>query len=125
MNDNVKEMADSLRNPYFNLYHWCKGEIYDIEALTNAVNIIDRIKIRIAENEKKKRATQGDLDNITTGRKTVTTMFKNANDTGNMVAKIEIVSQNDTDIDPNVISYVLIILYRPIKRLRHFRLCGM
>ena len=78
-------------------YHWCKGEIYDIEALTNAVNIIDRIKIRIAENEKKKRATQGDLDNITTGRKTVTTMFKNANDTGNMVAKIEIVSQNDTD----------------------------
>ena len=106
MNDNVKEMADSLRNPYFNLYHWCKGEIYDIEALTLAVNIIDRIKIRIAENEKKKRATQGDLDNITTGRKTVTTMFKNANDTGNMVAKIEIVSQNDTDIDPNVISYV-------------------
>ena len=125
MNDNVKEMADSLRNPYFNLYHWCKGEIYDIEALTNAVNIIDRIKIRIAENEKKKRATQGDLDNITTGRKTVTTMFKNANDTGNMVAKIEIVSQNYTDIDSNVISYVLIILYRPIKRLRHFRLCGM
>jgi len=50
-------MAESLKNPYFNLYHWCKGEIYDIEALTNAVNIIDRIKVRIAENEKKKRNT--------------------------------------------------------------------
>lgn len=90
MKDNVKEMVDSLKNPYFNLYHWCKGEIYDIEAVTSAVNIIDTIKKRIAENERKKRSTQGDLDNITTGRKTVSTMFKNASDTGNMVSKIEI-----------------------------------
>ena len=35
--DNVKAMVDSLKNPFFNLYHWCKGEIYDIEAVTKAV----------------------------------------------------------------------------------------
>ena len=85
MKENVKDTVDSLKNPYFNLYHWCKGEIYDIEAVTRAVDIIDTIKKKIAENERKKRSTQGDLDNITTGRKTVTTMFKNANDTGKMV----------------------------------------
>ena len=57
MKDNVKEMVDSLKNPYFNLYHWCKGEIYDIEAVTTAVNVIDTIKKRIADAERKKRST--------------------------------------------------------------------
>ena len=36
-------MCESLKNPYFNLYHWCKGELFDIEAVTNAVKSKDRI----------------------------------------------------------------------------------
>lgn len=39
-----------------------------------------------------KRDTQNDLDNVTTGRKTVRTIFKNQGDTGGMVNKIEVVS---------------------------------
>ena len=92
MKDHVKEMVDAQKNPYFNIYHWCKGEIYDIEAVETAVNTIDTIKKRISAAEAKKRSTQGDLDNITTGKKTATTLFKNASDTTAMVSKIEIVS---------------------------------
>ena len=92
MADHVKEVVDSQKNPYFNLYHWCKGEIYDIEAVETAVNVIDTIKKKIAAAEAKKRSTQGDLDNLTTGKKTAGTMFKNASDTGKMVQSIEIVS---------------------------------
>ena len=91
--DSIKDlcgqMTDSLKNPYFNLYHWCKGELFDIEAVANSLVSKDKLYKRIQETEKKKRATQGDLDNITTGRKTITTAFKNKNDTGNMVNKIE------------------------------------
>ena len=86
MKDHVKEMVDGQKNPYFNIYHWCKGEIYDIEAVETAVNVIDTLKKRIAASEAKKRSTQGDLDSITTGRKTATTLFKNASDTTKMVS---------------------------------------
>jgi hypothetical protein len=85
-------MCDSLKNPYFNLYHWCKGELFDIEAVTSALVSKEKLYKRIQDTEKKKRSTQGDLDNITTGRKTITTLMKNKNDTGNMVNKIEAVS---------------------------------
>jgi hypothetical protein len=86
-------MCDSLKNPYFNLYHWCKGELFDIISVNNALTQKDKIQERIGKNEKKKRSRQDDLDNVTTGRKTVKTMFKNQADTGAMVDKIENVSQ--------------------------------
>ena len=86
------QMCDSLKNPYFNLYHWCKGELFDIEAVANSLMTKDKLHGRIGAAEKKKRSTQADLDNITTGRKTITTIMKNKNDTGTMVTKIESVS---------------------------------
>jgi len=78
-----------LKNPYFNLYHWCKGELFDIEAIYNAINVKDRVFERINKKEKSKKNTQADLDNVTTGRKTVKTLFKNQGDSGGMVSKIE------------------------------------
>lgn len=33
LKDMVISTSDNLKNPYFNLYHWIKGEKYDIEAL--------------------------------------------------------------------------------------------
>ena len=86
------QMCDSLKNPYFNLYHWCKGELFDIEAVTNSLISRDKLHGRIGMTEKKKRSTQGDLDNVTTGKKTATTLFKNKGDTGKMVNSIEAVS---------------------------------
>jgi hypothetical protein len=86
-------MCDSLKNPYFNLYHWCKGELFDIITVNNALAAKDKIHDKIGKNEKKKRSRQDDLDNVTTGRKTVKTMFKSQGDTGAMVDKIENVSK--------------------------------
>ena len=34
---NVETMIENLKNPYFNIYHWVKGEIFDIEAVYNAL----------------------------------------------------------------------------------------
>ena len=95
--ENIKEavanMTDALKNPYFNLYHWCKGELFDIISVNNALSGKDKIFDRINKSEKKKRSRQDDLDNVTTGRKTVKTMFKSQGDTGAMVDKIENVSK--------------------------------
>lgn len=85
-------MSDSLKNPYFNIYHWVKGEIFDIESIMGAIICKDKIEKSRLTKEKSKKSTQENLDNVTTGRKTVKTLFKNIDDTGKMVSKIESVS---------------------------------
>lgn len=111
-NDTIKEqvskLCDNLKNPYFNMYHWCKGEHFDIEAVFNAVNLKDKMQMKIQQNEKKKRSTQSDLDNVTTGRKTVKTLFKNTNDAGGMVNKIETAEK---EIESLGVMYDLITIY--------------
>lgn len=86
------QMCQALKNPYFNLYHWCKGELSDIEALNNALLSKEKILARIQSTEKKKTSQQSDLDTVAAGKKSVTTIMKSQKDTGNMTAKIEAVS---------------------------------
>jgi hypothetical protein len=49
-------MTDALKNPYFNLYHWCKGELFDIISVNNALSGKDKIFEKINKSEKKKRS---------------------------------------------------------------------
>lgn len=42
-------MCDGLKNPYFNLYHWCKGELFDIEAVYSAIAMKDLILKRVGK----------------------------------------------------------------------------
>ena len=102
--DTVKEqvstLVESMKNPYFNIYHWVKGEIFDIESVERAVQKKDGVQNQIQSFEKRKKNTQESLDNVTTGKKTVKTLFKNMDDTGKMVNKIENVSNLAIVSDP-------------------------
>lgn len=31
--DEMEKMTDNLKNPFEDMYYWCKGEIYDLKAL--------------------------------------------------------------------------------------------
>ena len=110
--EQVSSLAEAMKNPYFNIYHWVKGEIYDIEAVNDAITTKDKIQSNIQKNEKKKRSTQENLDNVTTGRKTVKTIFKNQDDAGKMVNKIE-----------NVSKIMSVIEFRLIKKSKDLLFC--
>ena len=47
-------MCDGLKNPYFNLYHWCKGELFDIDAVAKAIDMRESILQKVGKKEKKK-----------------------------------------------------------------------
>lgn len=81
--------GQSLRNPYIELYHWVKGELYDIEAMRTAINARNQVMERLRKFEGNKRDTQKDIENVQAGKKTATTLFKNADDVGNMANKID------------------------------------
>jgi hypothetical protein len=107
----VNSLVENLKNPYFNIYHWVKGEIFDIEAVYNALATREFILERVGKREKKKKNTEESLDNVKAGRMTVKTLFKGSGDVGSMTVKIENVS-NFSIID---------FLYRLRKKSRCFQ----
>lgn len=66
------------------MYHWCKGELYDIEAMAGALSSKDKLYERIIKTEKKRRSKQSDLNNVTAGKRTMSTIFKDKNDIGDI-----------------------------------------
>ena len=85
----MDHMVDNLKNPFDEMYHWCKGEIYDLQSLCDAIAQRDKIESDQKKLEGKKKNAQSDLDHVNTGKKSVRTLFKDQGDTGGMVNKIE------------------------------------
>ncbi len=87
-NTQIKTGMDSLvtglKNPFMHLYTWCKGELYDLEALLEAVQVRDGIGSQRGKMESKKKSTQSDLENMQVGKKTIRTAFKKDSDAGGM-----------------------------------------
>jgi hypothetical protein len=92
LKDQMDHLIENMKNPFEEMYHWCKGEIYDLQAMVEAVSCKDMIEKSYKRLENKKMDTQKDLENVNQGRKTVRTIFKNEKDTGGMLNQIENVS---------------------------------
>ena len=80
LDDELKKAVTSLKNPFVDLYHWIKGEVYDLNAFAAALSGRKAIKSAIADLEKKITSTKSDVENVTMGKKTVGTLFKNTGD---------------------------------------------
>ena len=89
LNIKLQELTSNMQNPYIDLYHWSKGEIFDLQAILSSVRQRTECEKAVRELEKKKQSTQKDLQDVSAGNKTVTTLFKSSSDTGEMANKIE------------------------------------
>ena len=85
LKDQMQHLIENMKNPFEEMYHWCKGEIYDLQAMCDAVIGKDNIEALHKKLESKKQHTQKDLENVNQGRKTVRTIFKGEKDTGGML----------------------------------------
>jgi hypothetical protein len=81
----MDHLVDNLKNPFDEMYNWCKGELYDLHALEDAVVARENLEKAQKKLEQKKRDLQTDLDNVQTGKKSARTLFKNSGDTNGMV----------------------------------------
>lgn len=89
----MDHMVDNLKNPFEEVYHWIKGETYDLKALVESIEIKDQVEAQKKKMESRRTNAQNDLQNVNQGKKTVRTIFKNEKDTGGMLSKIENVRQ--------------------------------
>jgi hypothetical protein len=47
----------ALRNPYIDLYHWVKGELYDLEAVRVSISVRAEVQANTRKLEEKKSST--------------------------------------------------------------------
>jgi len=85
----MRRTIENLRNPYTDLYHWVKGELYDLAAFTAALKEREFVSNSVKDINKKIATSKSDIENVTTGKKTMNTLFKNSNDVGQMSNKLE------------------------------------
>lgn len=87
--ESLRHTVDNLRNPFTDLFHWVKGELYDIAAFSAALNERKNVIKKVDELKKKIVSTQQDITNVNSGKKTMGTLFKNSSDVGSMTNKLD------------------------------------
>jgi len=87
--ESMRLTVERLRNPFTDLYHWIKGEMYDLSTLSIALKERQTIQVNARELKKKIEGSKSDIASVTAGKKTVGTLFKNANDVGSMQNSLE------------------------------------
>jgi len=108
LRDGIITCTQSLRNPYIDLYHWVKGELYDIEAMRSSLNSRAAVIENLRKLESKRNNTQRDLADVSAGNTTVTTLFKSQADASSMANKIE---STDREIQQHTALADLLCMY--------------
>lgn len=54
LTNQMDHMIDNLKNPFEELYHWCKGEIYDIQALQDSLAVVEAVDKKRKKYESKR-----------------------------------------------------------------------
>jgi len=109
LKEQMEHMNDNQKNSFDQMYHWCKGEIYDIKAVVNAIAAKDSYEKMLKKTETKKANTEADLDNVNAGKKTIRTIFKDEKDQGKLQTNIEIAAKEMDNLE-TLISIITIYL---------------
>lgn len=83
------QLINSYQNPYHELYHWIKGEIYDIQAMTECLAGRDALEVQKTKLETKKTKTEGDIVKLQKGERSMTTLMKKPADASEMENRVE------------------------------------
>jgi len=57
LNIKLQELTSNMQNPYIDLYHWAKGEVFDLHAIMASVKIRADCERAVRDLEKKKSST--------------------------------------------------------------------
>mmetsp|Transcript_26543 Transcript_26543/g.35503 ORF Transcript_26543/g.35503 Transcript_26543/m.35503 type:complete len:206 (-) Transcript_26543:147-764(-) len=111
--ENMRYTVEKLRNPFTDLYHWIKGEIYDLNAFSIAIKERATVQQNIKDIKKKIETTKSDIDSVTQGKKTMGTLFKNTGDVGSMQNSLE-AKQRDLEAQIKLLDVMSLYLSRKV-----------
>ena len=118
LKESMLHTLENLRNPFTDLYHWVKGELYDLSAMKIVLVERQKIATRMRELQKKKDSIQNDINTINAGKKSISTAFKNQNDVGEMTSKVELA---ESELETTKKLYELVSCYLGKQVLPEFK----
>ena len=109
----MAQSGEAQTNPMGVLYHWIKGENYDVGSFSACLASRNAVAKRVKELKSKKTSTQKDIETVSAGKKTVTTLFKKPGDVGGMAAKVEKYDA-ETEVQIKLLDVMTIYLGGPL-----------
>jgi hypothetical protein len=116
--ESLKHTVENLRNPFTDLYHWLKGEIYDLNAFSVALQECKAVQTGVENVVKKIATAKSDVDNIQAGKKTMGTLFKNSGDVHKIQNDLE---RYERDLEAQRQLYDVMRIYLGRKQLPLFK----
>lgn len=114
----MENLRDNLSNPFDWMYYWCKGEIYDIKALVQAISQREAFEKQLRKLKQKRSDANEDLGNLEGGKTTMRTVFKSSSDTTTIKSQIE---NSERDIENLGVIHDIITIYLGEKVLPKFK----
>ena len=118
LTESLKHTVENLRNPFTDLYHWLKGEIYDLAAFTAALNELKAVGAGVDSVTKKIATSKTSVESITAGKKTMNTLFKGAGDIHKIQNDLE---RYERDLEAQTKLYDLLRIYLGRRVLPSFK----
>lgn len=99
----AKEKVDSIStkmlNPFQKLRFWIKEEIYDLQAILEAIDCKENLDKLLVKTRSKKKQCEKNLDTLNTGKKTLTNFWKSQGSKANEITRLTAtIAQCDADI---------------------------
>lgn len=109
LKDGMQHTAENLRNPFTDIYHWVKGELYDLKAMAGAIAVRNTVEKNGQALLKKKQSTAKNLEDVNAGKKTLGTIFKSDKDAGSMANMVETV-EREIEVNQTLLDLLTIYL---------------
>jgi hypothetical protein len=78
--EQINHYNASQWNPYYNLFHWIKDQLYEIESMTRAVDYVAKSLNKLSKDEKKNTRRATELANAGAQKKTWKTLTAKSKD---------------------------------------------
>jgi hypothetical protein len=114
----LQDTSSLMKNPFVDVFHWTKGQILDLNAISAAVVSRGYVEAQEKKLTAKKISDQKDLDNLNAGKTSVGTIFKNKGDTTKIQQIIEI---TEKDIASTTALKDLLTIYLGEKVISEFK----
>jgi hypothetical protein len=98
--ETAEDVCEKLKNPYTDYYYWVKGEIYDVQALSESIEALNRIRKQKAKLKSKIHSNEQTLEKMKSGKITLKTIFSNQVKKEGVMKTVETeIEKNDRDIE--------------------------
>ena len=117
MKEQINNLSLKVSNPFIRFKYWVKEEIIDLHALLEAISHKNSLESRKLKLENKIKSANSDLEKLTSGKKTLKSIFKSQSGKQTMITNLTTFvaqAEKEVEIYAKLIKLVTIYLHQKV-----------